>query len=50
MKMRHSSERVFFTLMADAGFRETADLAYELPGDVRVGEETVHVHVYRVGL
>lgn len=47
MKMRHSSEEVFFDLMLAAGFRETQKLAYPLPGDVEVGEEIVYVHVYR---
>jgi hypothetical protein len=49
MKMRHSSEQVFFELMADAGFRETAKLEFKLPGDVQLGEETVYLHVYRHG-
>lgn len=47
MKMRHSSEQVFFHLMADAGFVETAKLDFLLPGDVELGEETVHLHVYK---
>ncbi|CAO2648989.1 Nn.00g099380.m01.CDS01 [Neocucurbitaria sp. VM-36] len=46
MKMRHSSEKVFFALMAAAGFHETKTLAYSLPGDVEVGEEIVYLHVY----
>lgn len=48
MKMRHASERVFFELMQDAGFAETALLEWALPGDVRVGEERVLLHVYRL--
>lgn len=47
MKMRHSSEEVFFTLMANAGFLETTTIAYPLPGDVDIGEETVYLHVYQ---
>jgi hypothetical protein len=47
MKMRHDSERVFFDLMAEAGFRETDSLEYPLPGDVEVGEDSVYLHVYR---
>ena len=49
MKMRHSSEAVFFSLMAEAGFHETAVLAWPLPGDGEMGEETVDLHVYRYG-
>jgi len=47
MKMRHDSELVFFSLMAEAGFRETALLEYPLPGDLALGEDTVYLHVYR---
>jgi hypothetical protein len=47
MKMRHSSEEVFFELMNDAGFLETAKMGFALPGDVEVGEEIVYLHVYR---
>ncbi|KAF1845841.1 uncharacterized protein K460DRAFT_338481 [Cucurbitaria berberidis CBS 394.84] len=46
MKMRHSSEEVFFNLMAAAGFQATKRIDYPLPGDVEVGEETVHLHLY----
>lgn len=46
MKMRHSSEQVFFDLMADAGFVPTAKLTFALPGDAEVGEESVDLHVY----
>ena len=49
MKMRHSSEHVFFRLMEDAGFVETAKLDFPLPGDVEAGEEIVNLHVYRPG-
>ena len=45
--MRHDSERVFFDLMAEAGFKETALLEWPLPGDVEPGEEKVYLHVYR---
>jgi hypothetical protein len=48
MKMRHDSERVFFELMCDAGFEETAGLEWGLPGDVELGEERVFLHVYRL--
>lgn len=48
MKMRHESERVFFSLMHDAGFKETALLDWALPGDISVGEEKVYLHVYRL--
>ena len=47
MKMRHSSEEVFFELMQDAGFLKTAQMEYPLPGDVEVGEEVVYLHVYK---
>lgn len=47
MKMRHDSERVFFDLIAEAGFKETALLEYPLPGDVELGEDSVYLHVYR---
>jgi hypothetical protein len=47
MKMRHSSEEIFFDLMATAGFKETTTLKYALPGDVKVGEEVVYLHVYQ---
>lgn len=50
MKMRHSSEQVFFRLMGDAGFVETAKLDFPLPGDVEAGEEIVYLHVYRSGM
>ncbi|KAF2255478.1 hypothetical protein BU26DRAFT_528170 [Trematosphaeria pertusa] len=47
MKIRHSSEEIFFDLMRDAGFHSTQSLAYPLPGDEKSGEETVHLYVYR---
>jgi hypothetical protein len=47
MKMRHSSEDIFFHLMAAAGFHETTKLEYPLPGDSEVGEEMVNLHVYQ---
>jgi hypothetical protein len=50
MKMRHSSEDVFFDLMAAAGFRETGNVEFPLPGDEEAGEETVYLHVYRYDL
>ncbi|KAF1929589.1 uncharacterized protein M421DRAFT_4052 [Didymella exigua CBS 183.55] len=49
MKMRHDSERVFFGLMKEAGFAETALFEYPLPGDVDMGEDSVYLHVYRHG-
>jgi hypothetical protein len=45
--MRHSSEEVFFELMAKAEFEEIGKIAFPLPGDMEVGEETVHLHVYK---
>jgi hypothetical protein len=50
MKMRHSSETIFFDLMTAAGFLETTKISFPLPGDVELGEETVHLHVYRYSL
>lgn len=50
MKMRHSSEEVFFDLMAEAGFTKIKTLEYPLPGDMEIGEETVFLHVYRYKL
>jgi hypothetical protein len=47
MKMRHSSEEVFFELMKEAGFVETTKIEFPLPGDVEVGEEVVYLHVYK---
>jgi hypothetical protein len=47
MKMRHSSEDIFFHLMAAAGFHETTKLEYPLPGDSEVGEEMVNLRVYQ---
>jgi hypothetical protein len=47
MKMRHSSEEVFFDLMVAQGFKEAAKFKYPLPGDTEVGEETVNLHVYQ---
>ncbi|EUC44520.1 hypothetical protein COCMIDRAFT_6130 [Bipolaris oryzae ATCC 44560] len=50
MKMRHSSEQVFFHLMAHAGFIETAKLDFLLPGDIDAGEEIVYLHVYSTSM
>ncbi|KAF2034654.1 hypothetical protein EK21DRAFT_97297 [Setomelanomma holmii] len=50
MKMRHSSEEVFFSLMTEAGFQEVTKLDFPLPGDVEAGEEVVHLHVYQYHL
>jgi hypothetical protein len=47
MKMRHSSEEVFFDLMAAASFKETTMFGYPLPGDTELGEETVYLHIYQ---
>jgi hypothetical protein len=47
MKMRHSSEEVFFELMSEAGFSTTRTIPFPLPGDEEEGEETVFVHLYR---
>ena len=46
MKMRHSSEEVFFDLMAKAAFEKTTTITYPLPGDYETGEETVFLHIY----
>jgi hypothetical protein len=46
MKMRHSSEEIFFDLMAETGFHETMKLDYKLPGDIESGEEIVYLHLY----
>jgi hypothetical protein len=47
MKMRHSSEEIFFDLMSAAGFQQTTKLDFPLPGDVELGEEVVYLHVYQ---
>ncbi|KAF1830004.1 hypothetical protein BDW02DRAFT_602045 [Decorospora gaudefroyi] len=47
MKMRHSSEEIFFDLMAAAGFQETSKIMFPLPGDEEIGEEIVYLHVYK---
>ena len=47
MKMRHSSEEVFFQLMEDAGFIKKTQIEFPLPGDVEIGEEIVYLHVYK---
>jgi hypothetical protein len=47
MKMRHSSEEVFFDLMKDAGFSQKTKMEFPLPGDVQVGEEIVYLHIYK---
>lgn len=47
MKMRHSSEEVFFDLIAETGFKRITTIEYPLPGDVEIGEETVLLHVYQ---
>ncbi|KAF2645454.1 hypothetical protein P280DRAFT_417219 [Massarina eburnea CBS 473.64] len=49
MKKRHSSENVFFDLMAATNFRNTRTCTYQLPGDEQTGEETVEVYFYRYG-
>jgi hypothetical protein len=47
MKMRHSSEKIFFDLMAERGFLETIKLDFQLPGDVESGEEMVYLYIYQ---
>ncbi|KAF2795635.1 hypothetical protein K505DRAFT_239511 [Melanomma pulvis-pyrius CBS 109.77] len=47
MKMRHSSEEIFFSLMSKAGFTTTDPIPFPLPGDEIQGEEVVYVHLYR---
>jgi hypothetical protein len=46
MKVRHTSERVFFDLMSEAGFFTKRTISFPLPGDEETGEETVHLYVY----
>ncbi|KAF2710554.1 hypothetical protein K504DRAFT_481607 [Pleomassaria siparia CBS 279.74] len=46
MKMRHSSEEVFFSLMSDAGFKTAHVIEIPLPGDEELGEETALVYLY----
>lgn len=47
MKMRHSSEEVFFELMSEAGFATMYSAPFLLPRDEEEDEETVYVHIYR---
>lgn len=47
MKVRHSSEDVFFALMAEAGFIVEKKLALPLPGDYSIDEDTVDVFLFR---
>jgi hypothetical protein len=47
MKMRHKSEEIFFDLMTTAKFQNIVTLEYPLPGDEKVGEEIVYLHVYQ---
>ncbi|KAH9860499.1 hypothetical protein J1614_011830 [Plenodomus biglobosus] len=47
MKMRHSSEVVFFDLMAKAAFTKVSTMSYPLPADTKAAEETVELHMYR---
>lgn len=47
MKMRHSSEEVFFSLMSKAGFTTMDPIPFPLPGDEIQGEEVVYIHLYR---
>ncbi|KAF2877818.1 putative methyltransferase-domain-containing protein [Massariosphaeria phaeospora] len=49
MKVRHSSEDIFFQLMAEAGFQTTNSMTFPLPGDEKSCEETVDVYFYRRG-
>ena len=48
MKVRHSSEAVFFQLMSDAGLVSVEHAALTLPDDVRSqnGQELEHVDIY----
>lgn len=48
MKTRHESEAVFFDLMTTAGFREIAKVSFQLPGDIKAGEEVVHFYVFQL--
>ncbi|ORY12121.1 putative methyltransferase-domain-containing protein [Clohesyomyces aquaticus] len=47
MKVRHSSESVFFDLMYEAAFSKVHTESLQLPGDEAVGEETAEVFVFR---
>ena len=46
MKIRHTSEDVFFDLMSKAKFQTKSKFEIELPGDDAAGEETVWVHLF----
>lgn len=46
MKKRHSSEEIFFDLMAEAKFRTEGVTEYPLPGDEASGEEIVYVYQF----
>lgn len=47
MKKRHSSEEIFFDLMKQKAFRIEDTRIVALPGDERIGEETVFVYTFR---
>lgn len=46
MKKRHSSEEVFFDLMAEAKFKTEGVTEFPLPGDEKSGEEIVYVYQF----
>jgi len=47
MKVRHSSEDFFFTVMSDAGFSRERRLELPLRGDDATDEEVIQVHLFR---
>ena len=48
MKKRHSSEEVFFNLMAEVGLVKTSATTIPLPGDVEIGEEEVLLYAFEL--
>jgi hypothetical protein len=46
MKVRHSSEDIFFNLMAEAGFTVRDTLVLPLPGDDSEGGDTIDVTLF----
>lgn len=48
MKKRHSSEEIFFDLMSQKGFQIEDTKCIPLPGDERIGEESVLIYTFRL--
>ena len=48
MKMRHSSEKVFFEHMAASGFEVVLIITQQLPGDAKPGEENVEIYAFQL--